>query len=100
MKSRFWRDFFMAKIRVLVKPNASRDEVGLNEQGDLWVRTKAPAQEGKANQAVLSILAGFFKLPKSALKLVGGKSSRIKVFEIDNFDCQPFIAKLKFESSD
>lgn len=48
----------------------------------LWVR--APAVEGKANKAATALLAAYFGIPKSAVRLTAGATSRYKRFEVDD----------------
>lgn len=47
----------------------------------IWVRE--PAVGGKANAAIGDALAKYFDVPKSAVTLVFGASSKQKVFEIE-----------------
>jgi len=42
----------------------------------------APPVEGKANQAVIAVLADFFAVPKTSIRLIAGVKSRRKVFQI------------------
>ncbi|MEV0110659.1 DUF167 domain-containing protein [Nocardia sp. NPDC050799] len=46
----------------------------------LWVR--APAVEGKANRAAAELPAAHLGVPKNAVRLTGGATSRRKRFEI------------------
>ena len=46
--------------------------------GALRVRVTAPAEDGRANAAVMALLARAWRLPKSALAIVGGQTSRTK----------------------
>jgi uncharacterized protein (TIGR00251 family) len=69
------------KYSVKVKPKARIDEV--SQEGDtLIIKTKEPPHEGKANIAVIRLAAQFFKVPRSAVRIVSGLSSRNKVIEI------------------
>ena len=71
------------KISVHLKPNSRhREEVVPNGDGSLTIYTKAPAVEGKANVAAISLLSDHFKIPKSRIKLSRGTTSKHKVFEI------------------
>ena len=45
-------------------------------------RTKARAIDGKANGAVVKLLAESFGVPKTRVRLVRGRTSRRKIFEI------------------
>ena len=51
---------------------------------ELLVKTKMPALEGKANQSVIKLLSEYFDVPKSAVTILKGKSSRNKVVEVEN----------------
>ena len=73
----------MEKLRFLVKPNASKNEIGRNEDGTLWLRVAAPPTEGKANQAIVIFLADLLKIRKSSIRLSAGSTGRLKTFEID-----------------
>jgi uncharacterized protein (TIGR00251 family) len=69
------------KIQVKVKPNAKTEEV--SQEGDSFiVKVKEPPKEGKANQAVIKLLAQHFGVPKSQVRILSGLRSRNKVIEI------------------
>ena len=71
-------------IEVRVTPNASADRVTLPE-GDpkvLSIRTTATPEHGKANEAVLRLLAKALDLPVSSLALVRGATSRNKLVRV------------------
>lgn len=72
------------KISTRLKPNSRhREEVVANDDGSLTVYTKAPAIEGRANAAAAKLLAKYFGVASSNVKLVRGASSKYKVFEVD-----------------
>lgn len=50
--------------------------------GSLVVYVREAAVEGKANVAVIKLLAEYFNAPKSNVQLVAGHKSKIKIFEI------------------
>lgn len=71
-------------LALRVTPKSSRDAVtGLHVAADgavaLAVRVTAPPDKGKANQAVIALLARTFRLPKSAFTLIAGETGRNKV---------------------
>lgn len=71
------------RIQVIIKPNAKhREEVVQVDVARYMVYTKAPAVEGRANQAAVALLARSFGVRKSAVTLVRGYTSKIKIFEI------------------
>ena len=64
-----------AVLAVHVQPGARRTEV-VGRHGDaLQVQVQAPADKGKANAAVVTLLAATFGVPDSAVVLVRGTSS-------------------------
>ena len=69
------------KIRVNVKPNSKIEEL-THEGDDFTIRVKEPAREGKANQAVIKLLARHFGIPRSQVRILSGLRSRSKVIEI------------------
>lgn len=72
------------KISVLIKPNSRhREEVVVGDDGVLTIYTKAPAIEGRANLAAVKLLAKYFSVAPSKVKLVRGAASKYKVFEVD-----------------
>jgi uncharacterized protein (TIGR00251 family) len=70
------------RITVRVKPNSRAEGITGNPDGSLTISVKAPPVAGAANEAVVSLLARFFQVPKSSIRLVRGGRSRLKVFEV------------------
>jgi uncharacterized protein (TIGR00251 family) len=69
------------KIRVKVKPNSRIEEV-IQEGDSFTVRVKEPPKEGKANEAVIKLLAEHFGVPKSQVRILIGFKSKNKVVEV------------------
>jgi uncharacterized protein (TIGR00251 family) len=69
------------KIQVKVKPNSKTQEVS-HEGNSFAVKVKEPAREGRANQAVIELLAEHFGVLKSQVSIVSGLKSRRKVIEV------------------
>jgi len=69
------------KIRVKVKPNSRIEE--LSQEGDSFIiKVKEPPKEGKANQAVIKLLAEHFGVPQSQVRILSGFRSRNKIIEV------------------
>jgi uncharacterized protein (TIGR00251 family) len=69
------------KIGVKVKPNSRTEEV--SREGDSFVvKVKEPPKEGKANQAVIKLLAEHFGVPQSQVRILSGFRSKNKVVEV------------------
>jgi len=68
-----------AVIAVRVTPRSSRDAIeGVDEAGELRVRVTAAPADGAANAAVARLLAKELHLPKGALSVASGTTSRHK----------------------
>jgi len=73
------------RLEIRVSPGASADAIALPSSGAmarLAVRTTAPPEHGKANEAVLRLLAKALDRPVSALELARGTSSRNKLIRL------------------
>ena len=66
------------EFKILVVPKSSRNQIVGVQEDALKVKLTAPPVDGAANKACLAFLAKTFDLPKSALELVAGQSSRRK----------------------
>lgn len=74
-------------VDLRLQPGASRAKVdGLAVLDDgaavLKVRVTEPPEDGKANAALIRLLAKVWKLPKSALTLVAGHGDRRKTLAV------------------
>ena len=73
-------------IKVKVTPQASRNQVQevVQEDGSTLyaVRVTAVPEDGKANVAVVALLAKHLGVAKSQLALTSGASARLKTFKI------------------
>jgi uncharacterized protein (TIGR00251 family) len=69
-------------IKVSVKPKAKREGVSGIHAGALKVSVNAPPDKGKANEAVISLLAAFFGVAKNMIELKSGAASGKKAFLI------------------
>lgn len=66
-------------VRVRVVPGAHRSEV-VGRYGTGWkVRLAAPPERGKANAALIEVLADALAVSRASVEIVGGHASRNKV---------------------
>jgi uncharacterized protein (TIGR00251 family) len=72
------RDGERLSFTIRVTPRASANAVAGLRDGVLLVRVTAPPLEGKANDAVVALLAKALGTPLSAVHVVRGASSRTK----------------------
>lgn len=70
-------------LAVNIKPNSRhREEVIVDKSGNVTVYIKEPAVEDKANRAAIKLLARHYDIPKSAITIIRGHTSKHKVFNI------------------
>jgi uncharacterized protein (TIGR00251 family) len=67
---------------VQVVPRASRNEIAGEQNGALRVRIAAAPVDGAANKELIKFLAKTFNLPKKAVEIVAGYSSKKKIVRI------------------
>jgi uncharacterized protein len=74
------------RLRLRVSPGAPSNTI-VGRHGDGWkLRVTAAPEGGKANEAVLRLLAERLEMPTKSLTLVSGPSSRDKVVELTGID--------------
>jgi uncharacterized protein (TIGR00251 family) len=69
-------------IDIAVKPRSSREGVGPVQGDRLVVAVNAPPVDGKANEAVVRVLAETFGIPRSAVAIVRGETGRKKTVRL------------------
>jgi hypothetical protein len=89
----------MASLSLRVTPGASRDAL-VGWQGDvLHLRVAVPAQRGKANEAILRLLAAALGVERQRLRIVRGATSRQKVVLVNGLEQEEIRARLGPASS-
>ncbi|WP_395711232.1 DUF167 domain-containing protein [Reyranella sp.] len=69
-------------IELRVHPRARRTALECSGDGGLKAAVTAPAEDGKANRAVIDLLAGEWRLAKSTLSVTRGAANRDKVVKL------------------
>ncbi len=76
-----------ARLAVRVHPGARRPGLaGWMDDGTLKVAVAAPPEGGRANAAVVALLAAALGVPRRQVSVARGASSRGKTIEIDGLD--------------
>ena len=71
------------RLHLKVIPKSSKDRV-VGWVGDrLKVQVTAPPERGKANEAVVGVLADALGVPRSRVRIVAGETAPLKTVEID-----------------
>lgn len=65
-------------LLLTVKPNASKERLMVSTSGELTLYVRAQAVENAANERVVLLLAQVFQLPKTAVSIIAGSTSRKK----------------------
>ena len=85
-------------LAVRVQPRASKDEISGVLDGALKVRLRAPALEGRANEALCEYLAELLKTPKAAVRILSGHHSRSKRVEVRGVTEQQILALVSHQA--
>lgn len=83
-------------MRVRVSPSARGDGRGVvSRHGTGWkVRVAAVPEAGKANEALVRLLAERLRLPRRNVKIVSGHTGRDKTVELAQIDAQEAARRL------
>jgi uncharacterized protein (TIGR00251 family) len=101
-----------ATIEIHLQPGAKRSEIVGFKRDVLYARVTALPQKGQANRALVELMAQTLKVPRSAIDIIRGQSSRSKVIAIrgltgeevkeifgQEFSCKDLINSLRIEGS-
>lgn len=70
------------KIFVKAKPGAKEERVEKIDDTHFAVKVKEPPIGGRANAAIIEVLARYFNVERNRARLVSGQTSRNKIVEI------------------
>ncbi len=92
------------RLSVRLTPNASRDAVEGRETGDdgeCWLRARVTSvpEDGKANKALVQLLAKWLRVPKSSISFISGETARKKILRIEG-DPEDLQSKIKSRLAD
>ena len=83
-----------AVISVVARPGSRRN--GVYADGDrVVVSVTAPAREGKANAAVIALLAERLGVPKRDAEIIGGRRGRQKRVRIHGVSAEDAMNRLR-----
>ncbi len=81
-------------LSVRAQPGAKRNAVVGEQAGALKVAVTAPPDKGRANEAIVEVLAEAFAVKRSQIELIAGATSRQKKFLIRAVTPEELAAKL------
>jgi uncharacterized protein (TIGR00251 family) len=87
------------RLRVRVSPRSRRAQVA-GRVGEVWkLRVTAPAEGGRANDAVVRLLAETVDVPRRRVSLVAGHTAREKVVQLDGVEAAEVERRLEGRSA-
>lgn len=70
-------------VRIKVIPRSAKSEiVGTLADGTLKIKIAAPPEKGKANDALIALLAAHYGVARTSIKIVSGHGTPRKLVEI------------------
>jgi uncharacterized protein YggU (UPF0235/DUF167 family) len=81
------------RFRVRLTPRGGSDRVDGPADGRLRVRVAAPPVDGAANRALLALVADVLGVPRGAVRLAGGETSRTKLVEVAGVGRDAILAR-------
>ena len=85
-------------LNVRVQPKSNRNSVEIADDDTVRVRVTAPPDRGKANDAVVRLLASKLGVSKSVVRIVRGHTSRSKVIQVEGLDLDDAIKRIKWSA--
>ena len=77
-----------SRIKVKVLPKSSKNQI-IGREGDLFkVKLTSPPVEGKANKALIELLAKRLGIAKKRIEITSGKSTRLKTIRISGLSLE------------
>jgi uncharacterized protein (TIGR00251 family) len=86
------------RIAVRLTPRGGRDAIDGWDGDVLRARVAAPAAEGRANDALVRLLARALGVAPSNVQMIAGRQSRVKMFEIEGVS--EHVARVRLAGND
>lgn len=83
-----------ALIGIKLKPGTSREKIVSVDEKEVCIAVMAPPVDGAANKALIKFLSKALEVPKSAIDIKRGHTSRIKLVEIMGMTREEAIKKI------
>ena len=73
----------MRTLKLKVKPGSREESLTEQDDGTWLARVKAPPVDGKANAAVIALVAAHFGVRKAQVTIKSGASARLKLVQLE-----------------
>lgn len=70
------------RIYLKIHPKSSQNKIVKISENEYEAWVTAPPIDNKANKLLIKSLAEYFKVPKSLIEIVGGKTAKTKIIDI------------------
>lgn len=67
---------------IKTRSNSKEEKIEKADNSHFVVYVKEPAREGRANAAVLRVIADYFEIPQSQVSFVSGRKSKNKIVKV------------------
>ncbi len=81
-------------IKVIVKPNSSKNSIDGIYMGRLRIRISSPPQKGKANKELIRYISSILGISRKNISIKSGEKSRFKELAIENPTNKNIISRL------
>jgi uncharacterized protein YggU (UPF0235/DUF167 family) len=81
-------------LEVRLRPSARKSQIEGFRDGVLHAMVKEPPREGRANRALISLMAEALGLPKGSISIIRGLSNRDKVVAVSGLSPEELAEKL------
>ena len=82
-------------LPVKAQPGARKNEIAGQRNGRLIVKCTQAPEKGKANDAIIAILAKALDVRKSSISLISGQTNSEKKFLLENVTTEELLLALK-----
>jgi len=86
----------MGRIEVWARPGSRRDLIGWDDWRKCWVVScRETPTGGRANEAILRLIAEGLDVPRSSLRYIAGGRTRAKLVEVDGVTDSEIATRLR-----
>jgi len=71
-------------IKVIAKTGAKKESIDKKSEDHFVISVKEKAERNMANEKIIELLAGYFKIPKGKIRIINGHHHPHKLLVVDN----------------
>jgi uncharacterized protein len=83
------------RVQPAAKKSAITGVYGEGSEARLKIALQAPPVEGRANDALVTFLADFFGLPRSAVEIAHGQTGRSKLVNLRGISAEDAMGRIR-----